>query len=160
MTASARFDVTIWPSRHCRTRHETCLGSGVSSVESLRVWQLADDLRRCVHALAERPVVRRDFRFVSQLEDAASGVTRNIAEGYGRRRPREFARFLLIARGSLFELQDHLTDGTVRAHWTEPELRDTRILCRRTCGAVDGLIRYLYSPQASRAADASIRVKR
>jgi hypothetical protein len=41
---------------------------------------------------------------------------RNIAEGFGRYDPREFARYLRIARASLMETRNHLNDpgaGTI-----------------------------------------------
>lgn len=123
----------------------------MKSVEDLLAWQLGDDLRRAVKDLASRESVQRDFRFVSQLQDSASGVTRNISEGFGRIRPRDFARFLLYSRGSLLELQDHLTEGVVRGHWRDPDVQHARVLCRRAKGALDGLIRYLLSPAAERA---------
>lgn len=96
--------------------------------------------------------VRRDFRFATQLEDAASSVARNIAEGFGRVRPKEFARFLLIARGSLFELSDLLADGAGRGYWSEAETSTLRALCKRTTGAVNGLVRYLNTAKATEAA--------
>lgn len=126
----------------------------MASVERMLVWRLADELRRAVHELARRHSVREDIRFVSQLQDSASGVTRNIAEGFGRLSPREFARFLAIARGSLTELGDHLTEGMVRQHWTAEEIREARLLCLRTRVALDRLIAYLYTPEAARAAEA------
>ena len=124
----------------------------VSGVDDLLVWRLADELRHLIHNLASRPAVRQDVRFVSQLQDSCSGVSRNIAEGYGRRRPREFAHYLLIARGSLAELEDHLREGAARRHWADRELTEARVFCRRTRGAIDGLIRYLRSPEAERNA--------
>jgi four helix bundle protein len=44
----------------------------------------------------------------SQVRRAAAAIPANIAEGYGRDGPGEFAQFLRIAQGSLKELETHL----------------------------------------------------
>lgn len=123
-----------------------------NSLDSLDVWQLANQLRTRAYLVADREVVRRDHRFSNQLRDCASSVTRNIAEGFGHVRPKEFARFVFIARGSLFELRDHLSDGVLRGYWSECELAELRSYSRRTTGALNGLIRYLRSEKAAQAA--------
>jgi four helix bundle protein len=122
------------------------------SLDELDVWQLANELRLHVLVLVRREVVQRDFRFTSQIQDCAGSLCRNIAEGYGRVRPREFAQFLFIARGSLFELRDQLSDGVLRGYWREGELHEARVLSRRTTGALNGFIRYLRSTKAEQAA--------
>lgn len=48
------------------------------------------------------------FGFASQIRRSATSVPANIAEGFGRWSPRDFARFLSIASGSLRELEAHL----------------------------------------------------
>ena len=119
------------------------LNVGAKRVDELVVFQLADDLRNRVHALATIQAVRYDRRFCNQLQDAASAVTRNIAEGFGRFSHREFAQYLTIARGPVFELQDHLRDGTARKHWSNQEVAELHSLCNRTIAALTSLTRYL-----------------
>jgi four helix bundle protein len=48
------------------------------------------------------------FRLCDQLIRSSRSVTANIAEGYGRFYERDNVRFCRIARGSLYETQDHL----------------------------------------------------
>ena len=67
------------------------------------------------------PPVRRDFKFVAQIRDAARGGTRNIAEGYSRFVPREIVYFLSIAKSSLDEAADELIDGLESGYWTRAE---------------------------------------
>jgi four helix bundle protein len=116
---------------------------GAKRVEDLIVWQLADELRFRIHSLTGSGPAAGDWKFRDQLRDAASSSTRNIAEGFGRFRHREFAQFLRYARGSLFEVSDALRDGIAREYWTAASIKDDLILCKRTTKAVSRFIEYL-----------------
>ena len=71
------------------------------SFEELEVWKRACNLAVQVYeALREC----RDFSLRDQMQRAAVSIASNIAEG-AERAPREFARFLVIARGSGAELR-------------------------------------------------------
>jgi len=48
------------------------------------------------------------FGLASQLRRAAVSVTANLAEGYGRFGYQENAQFCRQARGSVYELRDHI----------------------------------------------------
>jgi four helix bundle protein len=48
------------------------------------------------------------YGLTSQLRRASASIPANIAEGQGRRLPKEFQQFLANARGSLLELDTHL----------------------------------------------------
>ena len=45
----------------------------------------------------------------------------NIAEGFGRFSPREFARFLRIARGSLLETRNHVLKAKANGYVTDED---------------------------------------
>src|SRR5438552_11835368 len=71
----------------------------------LRAWQEAVALAvRSRDAIAKLPSVER-FALGDQWRRAAYSVALNIAEGASRRGPREFRRYLDIARGSLHEIE-------------------------------------------------------
>jgi four helix bundle protein len=67
------------------------------------------------------------FGLTSQLRRSAVSIPSNIAEGFGRRLPKEFIRFLRISISSLFELQSqleicksiNLTDPNIFNHFYE-----------------------------------------
>jgi four helix bundle protein len=89
---------------------------GVRHFTDLVAWRLAAQLRDQIVALTNEPAVARDFRFCSQIRDAASSAPSNIAEGFCRYSHREFAQFLKVAYGSLGEVQNHLTDARERGY--------------------------------------------
>lgn len=61
-----------------------------------------------VYRVADTLSANERFGLWSQVTRAATSVPLNIAEGRGRRGPREFGNFLSIARGSLAELDTAL----------------------------------------------------
>ena len=57
--------------------------------------------------------------------------------------PRDFSRFLTIARSSLEETENHLIDGVDLGLWREEELDEIYRRLKRTKSAIAGLQRYL-----------------
>jgi four helix bundle protein len=93
----------------------------------LDVWKTAIDLAVKIYTTTEELPKQERYGLMAQMRRAASSIASNIAEGEGRETRRETRRFLLIARGSLKELETQL------------------IICRR--------LRYL---EASEAVDALV----
>lgn len=82
--------------------------SAIRSYRDLRVWGEGMDLAVACYRLTRsfpREVV---YGMASQIRRSATSIPANIAEGYGRDGPGEFAQFLRIAQGSLKELETHL----------------------------------------------------
>jgi four helix bundle protein len=115
---------------------------GVRDFRELVAWQLADELRAVVIGFCRRPAVAREFRYRDQLTDAASSAARNIAEGFGRFRHREFAQMVRVAKASEHEVLDLLTEARHRGFLTTEEYAAHDRLARRAMAAA-GLIRYL-----------------
>ena len=84
---------------------------GVRDFRDLVCWQLSYELKCEVFAFTAIGPASRDFKYRDQIRDSSAAAPRNIAEGFGRYRPREFARFLEFARASLMETQSSLIDG-------------------------------------------------
>jgi four helix bundle protein len=74
----------------------------------LIVWQKAMDF--VVEAYQASRVFPKEemYCLTSQLRRAVISIPSNIAEGQGRRTPKEFGRFLDIARGSLRESETQI----------------------------------------------------
>ena len=74
----------------------------------LRVWHAAVDLVVEVYRLTSQLPRREVFGLTAQLRRAAVSVASNIAEGQARHGSGDFIRFLVIARGSLAELDTQI----------------------------------------------------
>lgn len=80
----------------------------MNDLKKLKVWQMAMQVTKEVYRLAEKlPTVER-YGLKSQLCRCAISVPSNIAEGAGRNTRKDFARFLGIASGSLYELETQI----------------------------------------------------
>ena len=83
----------------------------IESYQDLLVWQKSIDLVAEVYRIASKLPSNEQYGLTSQLRRAAVSVPANIAEGFGRWHSNEFVRFLLIANGSLKEVETHLFIG-------------------------------------------------
>jgi len=118
--------------------------------EGLKAWNEALDLVAQVYAnVREFPEDER-FGLISQARKAATSIPANIAEGAGRGTPREYAKFLIIARGSLSELETHMQVAQRLGYLSDADLES--LLDR--CSTLDSLIRGLLDYQKKRGASA------
>ena len=72
--------------------------------EKLDVWQKAIDFANLVYNETRAFPAEERFGLTNQLRRAAVSVSSNIAEGSSRSSKSDFARFLEIAAGSVFEV--------------------------------------------------------
>ena len=79
-----------------------------TSFTQLEVWQKARLLTKAVYKLTERFPRHQLFSLTAQTQRAALSIGANIAEGYGRRAPRDKAHFYTISKGSGDELLHYL----------------------------------------------------
>lgn len=83
------------------------MASPIKSYRDLLVWQKAIDfVVEAYRATATFPK-SETYGVVSQIRRAASSIPANIAEGYGRGSRKEYVQFLIIAQGSLKEVETH-----------------------------------------------------
>ena len=114
------------------------------SFRELATWQLAFDLQdRVRKLLSASPRALRDFTYRDQLMSAARSVPANIAEGFGRFRPAEMARYIDIARGSLDEAESHLRDGVSSGYFTATDVAPLIVLSARCRSAMNSWHSYL-----------------
>ena len=112
-----------------------------------------EDLERWKHCLALRlfvaksviPVLPKDerYRLSDQLLRAARSTTANIAEGYGRFHYLDNAKFCSNARGSCWEVLDHLITGHDENFFSAELLGRGRELVADAIKLLNGYMNYL-----------------
>lgn len=70
----------------------------------LLIWQKGIDLIDCIYQISEKYPTQEIYNLTSQSRRAAVSVPTNIAEGSQRTTVKDFANYILIAKGSLAEL--------------------------------------------------------
>jgi four helix bundle protein len=114
--------------------------AGVRRYEDLDCWKLAMELADLFDAMTSEGEAAKDFAFRSQLRRSGTKAPAQIAEGFLRFRPADFANFLRMARASLGEAQTHLERGRRRSYWSEETVASARKLSDRALGATTRLM--------------------
>jgi four helix bundle protein len=117
--------------------------AGARDHTELDAWKLADELRTEINRLVELRPLKIRPRLVEELLDSAESACANLAEGFSRYLPRDFARFVRISRGSLSEIIDRPGSAVKRRLLSEEEITKADVLARRSRGACTKLIIYL-----------------
>ncbi len=73
--------------------------------KSLRFWRRSHELTLRLYKLTKDFPKTETYGIISQLRRAAASVPTNIAEGCGRLSSKDTARFIVIAQGSLLEVE-------------------------------------------------------
>jgi four helix bundle protein len=79
--------------------------------EKLEVWQKSIDFADLIYSMTRSFPQEERFGLTSQMRRAAVSISSNIAEGSARVSRADFARFIEIATGSLFEVVSQATIG-------------------------------------------------
>jgi four helix bundle protein len=117
----------------------------VTRFTDLAAWQRASELQLLCEGLLADSRVRRDFKFRDQLSDAASSVPRNIAEGFGRFRPRENAQYVRVANGSASEILTLFHEARVKKYIAAPDFPRFETAAKRAIGTIVNYLKYLDS---------------
>ena len=128
------------------------LMAGATRFQDFVAWQLMYELSVRIWRATDGPSGARDVRFRDQIRDASDSIHRNIAEGFGRYNPGDFARFLDIARASAEETRALLKKGRAVGYLTEQSFNELDRIAIRGFVAMARLQRYLRSEEAKRNA--------
>lgn len=80
----------------------------IKDFKDLIVWQKSMILVELVYKLSAKLPRQEDFGLASQIKRSAVSIPSNIAEGKSRSSRKDFAQFVFISRGSVFELETQL----------------------------------------------------
>jgi four helix bundle protein len=129
--------------RRAREEPRVTEAGRVRSYRDLRVWQKGMSLAEACYVLTRRFPKEELFGMTSQIRRAASSVPANIAEGYGRDSTGEYIQFLRVSRGSLKELETHVTLSSRVGLIAESETKNVLEECDRLGKMLHRLIRSL-----------------
>lgn len=112
--------------------------------EDLRIWQQARAQAVAIYrSLAAKTPAERDYGFRDQVQRAAVSVMNNIAEGFERRTPADFARFLDTAKGSCGEVRSMLYLAQDLAYLPTEEAEQKREDARSISRGIEALAKRL-----------------
>jgi len=113
----------------------------IKDFKDLDVWKAAREFRHEMYNLAKGlPEIER-FGLGNQIRRAASSVTANIAEGFGRFGYQENAQMCRQARGSWYELRDHLTACVDEGYIAAAEGKRLDTLAQTVARLLNGYLR-------------------
>ena len=95
----------------------------IKNYKDLMIWQRSIELVVSIYEVLKKFPRIEDYNLTSQIRRAAVSIPANIAEGFGRRTKKDYAQFLNISRGSLYELETHLILASRFGYITDDELR-------------------------------------
>lgn len=116
---------------------------GYNDFRDLDVWQRCADIRRQIWEIAKNISDNEKFRLCDQMIRASRSSCACIAEGFGRYHYQENIQFCRQARGSLYELIDHIIVakecGYIDNEKTENLINEIKVTIR----ILNGYIKYL-----------------
>ena len=115
----------------------------MKSFKDLEAWKKGRVLRNDISALTKTFPVEEKFKLVDQIIRASRSVTANLVEGYGRFHYQENIQFCRISRGSLTEIQDHITVAYDEGYINEELAKKYDEQVEECIRIINGYINYL-----------------
>jgi four helix bundle protein len=108
--------------------------------EDLEMWQQARAQVKGVYSAFQNC---RDFSFRDQIQRAAISVMNNIAEGFERNTPKDFAHFLDQAKGSCGEVRSMFFAAEDLQYLSAAEAREGRVVAEELSRKIAAFTRRL-----------------
>lgn len=113
----------------------------IETYRDLEAWKLAIRLTKFIYRASEKFPADERFGLTSQIRRAAVSVASNIAEGWGRGTTSDYARFLRMARGSIFEVETQIVIARELGFIGDEVFNPVDELLRDTGRVLAGLLR-------------------
>lgn len=115
--------------------------------EKLEVWKEAIEFADLVYSLTRGFPDAERFGLTSQMRRAAVSISSNLAEGSARASRQDFARFVEIATGSLFEVVSQSVIAQRQGFLAEADHQRIYAACDKQSRMLSGLRRSLLENQ-------------
>ena len=115
----------------------------IRSFEDLDCWKMAREVREIVRQIVGGLPNEEKYRLGDQLTRASRSITANIAEGYGRFHYLDSSKFFSNARGSTYEVLDHLITASDEGLIDSKVLGQARKLLESAIKLNNGYTKYL-----------------
>ena len=112
-----------------------------SLYRNLVAWQKGMDLVRLVYELTDSFPSHESRVLQPQMRRAAISVPSNLAEGQGRWTRADARHFLLMSRGSLFELETQISIAEEQGYIAAPSAQEALDLAAEIGRLINGLVR-------------------
>src|SRR5690606_34072214 len=118
----------------------------INSFEEITAWQKARVFNLEIYtATGATGAFSKDFVLRDQIRRASVSISSNIAEGFERETPKEFIRFLYIAKGSAGEVRSQLYLAFDLKYISEKNFEKLKNEVTDISKLLSGLINYLNS---------------
>ena len=118
--------------------------------EEIQAWKAARELVREIYRLSSHGTFAKDYSLKDQVQRAAVSAMSNIAEGFERGTDKEFIQFLIVARGSIAEVQSQLYVAHDLHYIDEGQFQTLSTKAAEVGKLINGFIGYLRVHRMSR----------
>ena len=117
----------------------------IKKFEDIKAWQKARNLNKGTTDAIRNKNFSEDWFLKNQLLKCCDSIMLNIAEGFGRNSPAEFKQYLVIAHGSVTEIQSGLYIALDRKYISVSNFEDLYSDAEDVSKLISGFIRHLKS---------------
>lgn len=111
--------------------------------ENLDIWKKSITLATCIYTLTRQFPKEEVYGLTSQIRRAVISISSNIAEGAGRGTKKDFLRFIMIALGSLNEVESQIHVSRQLHYLTDAECKEILNKVRELGNLLGGFRNYL-----------------